>query len=189
MRVLVIGGAASGKSAYAEDVAAGFGGERVYLACMQPFGDEGMRRVERHRALRASKGFLTTEVPRGLDSCSEGVLLGACAESSRSTVLLECLGTLLANEMFSDDGVFEPGRAPVNRVIDGVERLAGLCANVVVVTNDVGCDIGCYSNETRAYIRELGRANAVLASRFDMVVEVVHATAHVIKGGVSLCGL
>lgn len=187
MRVLVIGGAASGKSAYAEDVAVGFSGEHVYLACMQPFGEEGMRRIERHRALRAGKGFCTAEVPRGLDSCGEAALLGGCTAPARSTVLLECLGTLLANEMFDDNGVFEPGPAPANRVIDGVRRLAGLYANVVVVTNDVGCALGTYSDETHAYIRELGRASAVLASSFDVVVEVAHAIAHTVKGGELLC--
>lgn len=187
MRVLVIGGAASGKSAYAESVATAFPGERVYLATMQPFGAEGARRIERHRELRRGKGFLTAEVARRLDSCDERALLGGAACPARATVLLECLGTLLANEMFDDSGAFEPGSAPADRVIAGVCRLARLCGNVVVVTNDVGCDIGDYSNETRAYIRELGRVNAVLASRFDAVVEVVAGIPTVVKGGSALC--
>lgn len=188
MRVLVIGGAASGKSAYAEGVAMGFPGEHVYLATMQPFGDEGARRIEHHRALRAGKGFLTAEVPRGLDACDEGTLLGGCKEPGSLTLLLECLGTLLANEMFDDDGVFEAGPAPADRVVAGVERLERLFGNVVVVTNDVGCDLGDFSDETHAYIRELGRANAVLASRFDRVIEVINSIPVTIKEGESPCG-
>lgn len=187
MRVLVIGGAASGKSAYAESVAMGFSGERVYLATMQPFGAEGARRIERHRTLRAGKGFATAEVARGLDSCSETVLVDACEDLADATVLLECLGTLLANEMF-DDGVFEAGPAPADRVIAGVERLERLFGNVVVVTNDVGCDLGDFSEETHAYIRELGRANAVLAGRFDRVVEVINGIPVTVKEGEAPCG-
>ena len=188
MRVLVIGGAASGKSAYAESVAMCFPGERVYLATMQPFGAEGARRIERHRALRAGKGFATAEVARGLDSCDEYALAGACEEPAGATVLLECLGTLLANEMFDDDGVFEAGPAPADRVVAGVERLERLFGNVVVVTNDVGCDLGDFSDETHVYIHELGRANAVLASRFDRVVEVINSIPVTVKEGESPCG-
>ena len=188
MRVLVIGGAASGKSAYAESVAMGFPGERVYLATMQPFGVEGAHRIERHRALRAGKGFATAEVARGLGTCDEGTLTGGCEDPVRATVLLECLGTLLANEMFDDDGVFEAGSAPADRVIAGIERLERLFGNVVVVTNDVGCDLGDFSDQTHAYIRELGRANAVLASRFDYVVEVINSIPVTLKEGEAPCG-
>ena len=49
---LVIGAAASGKSAYAESLCLGHDGPRVYLATMEPFGEEGARRIARHRALR-----------------------------------------------------------------------------------------------------------------------------------------
>ena len=52
---LVIGAAASGKSAYAESLCLGHDGPRVYLATMEPFGEEGARRIARHRtgAMRA----------------------------------------------------------------------------------------------------------------------------------------
>lgn len=53
----VIGAAASGKSAYAESLCLGHDGPRVYLATMEPFGEEGARRIARHRALREGKGF------------------------------------------------------------------------------------------------------------------------------------
>lgn len=187
MRVLVIGGAASGKSAYAESVAMGLSSEHVYLATMQPFGEEGARRIERHRHLRAGKGFLTAELARGLDTSGDAALLGGCKDPARAVVLLECLGTLLANEMFDDNGVFEAGPGPADRVISGVERLERLYGGVVVVTNDVGCDLGDFSEETRAYIRELGRANAVLANRFDAVVEVINGIPVTVKGSVAPC--
>ena len=90
--------------------------------------------------------------------------------------------------MFDDDGVFEAGPAPADRVVAGVERLERLFGNVVVVTNDVGCDLGDFSDETHVYIRELGRANAVLASRFDRVVEVINSIPVTVKEGESPCG-
>ena len=69
MVALVIGGSGSGKSAWAEELACSLrareGGPLLYLAAMDPAGEEGRRRVERHRALRAGKGFLTLERPLG----------------------------------------------------------------------------------------------------------------------------
>ncbi|MDO4502879.1 MAG: bifunctional adenosylcobinamide kinase/adenosylcobinamide-phosphate guanylyltransferase [Coriobacteriia bacterium] len=182
MRVLVFGGSASGKSQFAEDVTLSFSGPRVYLATMQPFGEEGLRCIERHRALRAGKGFVTLERSRGLASCDYAAALGESAAPDRSTVLLECLGTLLANEMYDDDGVYEPGPGPADRVIAGARALAQTFGNVVVVAVDAGCDVGDFSDQTLAYLRELGRIQAVLASEFDVVVEVAHGVPSVIKG-------
>ena len=58
MVTLVTGGSASGKSAYAEGlVLESPARPRVYAAAMEPFGEEARRRIERHRQLRAGKGF------------------------------------------------------------------------------------------------------------------------------------
>lgn len=52
----VIGAAASGKSAYAEFLCLGHDGPRVYLATMEPFGEEGTRRIARHRGDARGRG-------------------------------------------------------------------------------------------------------------------------------------
>ncbi len=69
---LVIGAAASGKSAYAESLCLGHDGPRVYLATMEPFGEEGARRIARHRALREGKGFSTLERTRDVGAQCPG---------------------------------------------------------------------------------------------------------------------
>ena len=63
---LISGGAASGKSEYAEQTAVAAGGPRYYLATMQVWDEESRRRVEKHRAMRAGKGFATVECPENL---------------------------------------------------------------------------------------------------------------------------
>ena len=61
MLILVTGGSGSGKSEYAENTAVSLAEEKglplYYIAAMRPFGEEGRRRVERHRRLRAGKGL------------------------------------------------------------------------------------------------------------------------------------
>ena len=95
---LVIGAAASGKSAYAESLCLGHDGPRVYLATMEPFGEEGARRIERHRALREGKGFSTLERTRDVGAAVPGLPRGC-------TLLLEDVGNLVANELFAEGGL------------------------------------------------------------------------------------
>lgn len=63
MITLVTGGSGSGKSAYAESLLSSCEGIRYYIATMQIYDAEGEKKVERHRKLRAGKGFLTIESP------------------------------------------------------------------------------------------------------------------------------
>ena len=96
MFTLVVGGAASGKSEYAEQLILRAGAlPRYYVATMEPFGAEARARIARHRVLRAQKRFETIECPVGLSR----VLLPA-----RGAALLECLSNLAANELYSGAG-------------------------------------------------------------------------------------
>ena len=68
MLTLVLGGAASGKSEYAESLVLKTTGPRYYLATMQVWDAECAARVEKHRKMRAAKQFVTVECPLHLDN-------------------------------------------------------------------------------------------------------------------------
>ena len=161
MKILVIGGSASGKSEYAERRAAGLGGELIYIATMPPFGEGAQARIQRHRAMRAERGFVTIE--RYTD-------IGGTEVPAGATVLLECAGNLAANEIFSPEGAHD--RA-YEAIADGVLALASRCANLITVSNDVFADGGGYPPETMEYLRVLSTVNRKLAAVFDEVIEVV----------------
>ena len=95
MLTLVLGGAASGKSEYAESLVLKTALPRYYLATMQVWDAECAARVAKHRKMRARKQFTTVECPLHL----EQVQLHA-----RGTALLEDLGNLTANELYSPGG-------------------------------------------------------------------------------------
>ncbi len=173
MTALIIGGAASGKSAYAESLLKGVG-NKLYIATMQPFGGEAAARIARHRALRAAKGFATLERFTALGALPDAELPEGCS------VLLECLGNLAANELFSPQGA---GQEVEAAILDGIAHLARRSRRLVVVTNDVFADGIDYDADTQRYLRLLGRCNAALAARFDNVVEVVCGIPIVLKGG------
>lgn len=95
MLTLVLGGAASGKSGYAESLVLKTALPRYYIATMQVWDAECAARVEKHRKMRAAKQFETVECPLHL----ENIHLPA-----RGTVLLEDLGNLTANELYDPAG-------------------------------------------------------------------------------------
>lgn len=164
---LVIGAAASGKSAYAESLCLGHDGPRVYLATMESFGEEGARRIACHRALREGKGFSTLERTRDVGAAAPGLPRGC-------TLLLEDVGNLVANELFAEGGLSprDPDAA-AREVLGGIERLAQAAAYTVVVTVDVFADGMRYDEGTEAWRRALARVNAGVAALADRAVEVV----------------
>lgn len=164
MNILVIGGSASGKSEFAENIAVSLSNKdtRLYIATMQPFGEEAMKRIDRHIKLRESKGFESVDCYKELAKLD--------FSKHYDAVLLECMSNLLANEMFAEG-------ADILRIADkillGIENTLNYTDNLVVVSNDIGFDINDYSPETKEYISLLGEINRRLAKRFDSVYEVV----------------
>lgn len=160
MLILVSGGSGSGKSEFAESLVVSSGlSERVYLATMQVWDEESVRRVERHRQMRAGKGFATLECPTGLDRLEV---------PAHSAALLEDLSNLSANEYFSADrdGAFD-------RVLTGIQRAAARAELLVVVTNELFSDGVRYDPETAAYLELLAGLNRAIAAQADQVYEVV----------------
>ena len=114
MTALVFGGAASGKSEYGEKLVCSLPrtGELIYLATMEPFGPEAEARIRRHRELRACRGFSTLERARDL---------AGRPLPSGGTVLLEDLGNLAANELFSGTDMDPEGA--FLRIRDGLQAV------------------------------------------------------------------
>ena len=67
MTTLITGGAKCGKSRLAEKLLDRFDGNKFYVATMMPYGSEAHTAIERHRRLRAGKGFETIDKYTGLD--------------------------------------------------------------------------------------------------------------------------
>lgn len=172
--ILVTGGSGSGKSSYAEDCIIKLHkpskqkDNLFYIATMKVYGEEGQRKVERHRNMREGKGFKTIEQTCDIDKC----LTAVGSDKYNTCALLECMSNLVANEMFDNDTVRSEDYV-VEKVLRDFSKLSVTINNLVVVTNNVFED-GCeYDEQTKAYIRALGRINVRLARMADKVVEVV----------------
>ena len=129
---------------------------------MYPFDEESHARIRRHRAMRASKQFVTVE--RYTD-------LAGLSLPEGSDVLLECMSNLTANEMYRQDGA---GEDTVQAIRKGIDRLLAQAANLAVVTNEIFSDGIRYDDSTELYLKNLGTINQAMAARADLVTEVVY---------------
>lgn len=164
--ILVTGGSGSGKSAFAEACIAAGPENRYYLATMQIFGEEDRKKVDRHKKLRAGKGFFTIEEPTDPGKAMEHM------DRKPAAVLLECMSNLTANVMFETD----PPRTAQDvceHILSGVKDLRAACELLVVVTNNIFEDGIEYDRATRAYMDALSQINLALAAQADEVYEVV----------------
>ena len=167
MLTLVIGGAGSGKSAFAEALVQKLPGRRVYLATMSCSDEESRARILRHRRQRAGGGFETVERCTGV---------GQAPVPEGANVLLEDLSNLLANELYSPEG------GGAEAVLRGLAELGGRALNLTVVTNEVFSGGSDYGEESLRYLLRLAELNRHLAAGADLVVEVVCGLPNVLKG-------
>ena len=174
MMILVIGGAASGKSEYAENLLCRLSGDapKIYVAAMEPRGAEAAARIAKHRRARAGKGFTTLE---------RFTNLSGLRVPDGSAVLLEDLGNLCANEMFSPCGSRDGAE-----ILRGLEALRGQCAHVVIVSNEIFSGGAAYPAGTLRYLRTLARLHREIAATADGVCEVVCGIPVYHKGRLSL---
>lgn len=162
---LVLGGARSGKSAYAESLVAGPGA--VYVATAEAIDDEMGERIARHRARRGA-GWTTVEAP--LDPAAA---LRAHAPGV-SGVLVDCLTVWIGNLMHA-------GRDIDREAGSLLESLAVPPAPVVVVANEVGLGVVPDNPMARAFRDHAGSLNQALAARADRVVLVTAGIPLVLK--------
>ena len=186
---IVYGGSASGKSSYAESFAMSLQGEGrlLYIATMYPYkwntteiDPETMQRIERHRAMRADKGFDTVECYRHVEHI---------VAKRQDVLLLECMSNLLANEMYLEpdsnagSDMAETMSPVSNKIVQALIDLSTRVQELVIVTNDVFSDGGSltYDGSTREYVKNLAEINCALAREAATVTEVVCGIPVIVK--------
>ncbi|WP_336743618.1 bifunctional adenosylcobinamide kinase/adenosylcobinamide-phosphate guanylyltransferase [Aureimonas altamirensis] len=151
--VFVLGGARSGKSAFAERLAAATGLQRVYIATGQAFDAEMAARIDAHRRSRGD-GWRTVEAPYDLAQA-----IRAEARSDR-VLLVDCLTLWLSNVLLAD--------GDIAAAIDNLcSMLASAEGTVILVSNEVGLSIVPENALARAFRDHSGRMNQSIAALAD----------------------
>lgn len=164
---IVLGGAASGKSAFAEKLVTDTGRGRVYLATAQAHDDEMCEKINKHKEMRGN-GWRTIEAP--LDVGRE-----LAAIAGDQAVLLDCATMWLSNHLLAEN---DPDEAEANLMAG----LALCSAPVVVVSNEVGHSVVPESALGRQFREAQGRLNQKLAAQAGLVVNVIAGLPQVLKG-------
>lgn len=211
MNALVTGGAGSGKSAFAEQLAA-------HLACddAQVQAHAGTSGGRRSLQDNPQAGFLcATGMPRGrlvylatmrndgpearrrierhrkqrahrgffTIECPDALPSALCLGAARQQViLLDDLGNLVANALFAADGSMRDPDLVLDELVRQVTALFEHGAHVVVVGNEVGCEGRPPFAGTRTWVRLMGSLCCRIAAQADVVAEVVAGIPLVVKG-------
>ncbi len=179
--ILVTGGARSGKSGYAQQLAEGLAGPRTYVATCPaalagPENDFEMAdRIRRHRRDRQATGWETVEETVAL----AGVLSGLV---DRQVILVDCL-TLWVNNLIHRAGVENISEDDIAEAAGELVRVCGRRpGTVILVTNEVGWGVVPDNHLARCFRDLAGRCNQVIALAADQVVMVVCGIATTLKG-------
>ncbi len=164
IRVLVLGGAASGKSEFAENIVENMGSERLYLASAEA-RDAEMREKVRVHAARRGKGWRVIEAPLDPSAAMQAPL----------PVLFDCATMWLTNHLLAGSDL----AAAQEALLAAIDACPG---PVVTVTNEVGQGIVPEHALSRQFREAQGRLNIALARQADCVVQVIAGLPNVLKG-------
>ena len=163
---LVLGGARSGKSRYAEGLITVLPPPWIYVATAEPGDAEMAERIAIHRTRRGAD-WNTLEVPRDL--------VGALSAHAGTPLLVDCLTLWLSNVLLAG--------ADVDVEIERLERaLTRATAPLVLVANEVGFGIVPDNPLGRRFRDAQGLLNQRIAARADRVILVVAGLPLTIKG-------
>lgn len=155
---LVLGGVRSGKSRFAEDLAAATGLEKIYIATAEAFDDGLKARIAAHQARRGDD-WTTFDVPVDLPETL------SAQSSSDKVVLVECLTLWLTNLLVKE---IEPDDA-IHDLLVAVKARRG---PVILVSNEVGLGVMPMNSLARRFADLAGSLHQDLAACADKVVLV-----------------
>ena len=169
---LILGGARSGKSTFAEALVMREPAPWIYIATAETFDAEMAERIAEHRRRRGPQ-WTTIEAPRDLAGLIEHQVVGG------APVLVDCLTLWLSNVMLADLDV----AAQTDRLVTTLEVAAGQSARIVLVSNEVGLGIVPDNALGRRFRDAQGRLNQRVATLAGHVVFMAAGLPMVLKTG------
>ncbi|MEW6616784.1 MAG: bifunctional adenosylcobinamide kinase/adenosylcobinamide-phosphate guanylyltransferase [Thermodesulfobacteriota bacterium] len=161
--IFVTGGARSGKSTFAYNLANSISSPRAYIATAEPLDDEMKERIKRHQEERG-RGWDTIEEPIDLPGIFSGI------RGKYTVVLVDCITLWVSNllHLYKNDE---------KNVMDDVEKLIGVCKKIdsrlIVVSNEVGMGIVPENRMARLFRDISGKTNQMLANMAGSVYFII----------------
>jgi adenosylcobinamide kinase/adenosylcobinamide-phosphate guanylyltransferase len=169
--IFILGGARSGKSSYAVNLAKSAGKRIVFIATCIPGDSEIKHRIKLHKKSR----------PRTWRVIEEGIHIDSALRKAKTgcdAILIDCMGLFISNLMAvesSDKKIEEK----VRQVIGQIKKSA---SDVIVVSNEVGMGIVPDNPLARRFRDLLGRVNQMIAKEADKVIMMYAGIPMAMKG-------
>lgn len=173
--IFILGGARSGKSHYAQELAGKLSKKVLFVATGEALDDEMKSRIKQHQESRP-RSWRTLEAPTDLSSQIEKYIKDA------HVVLIDCLTLLVANLLGEDsdyDGADSRITAEVENLLSCIDKTD---ASFIIVSNEVGMGVVPDNKTARIYRDLLGKANQLLAQHSDEVYFMVAGIPVEVKG-------
>lgn len=167
MITLITGGARSGKSRYAQDLALAASANPVYVATARVWDSEFGSRVERHRADRDERWTTFEEEKRVSGLPIEGRI-----------VVIDCVTLWLTNFFVAYKNDVQASLDAIREEIDALTRMNG---NFIIITNEIGMGVHADTEVGRQFTDLQGWANQYIAERASRVVFMVSGIPMIIK--------
>lgn len=193
MIVLVVGGAKSGKSMFAQNLSKSLNeslknpisgqldggierevGKLYYVATMNPYDLEDLKRIENHLREREGYGFNTIEETLNMSKVSSLI-------KEEDTVLIDSITSLVTNYMFRGKEFYKDVS---DDILSGILEIINNSKNVVIVSDYLFSDSIQYDCYTENFRKEIGVVNRKLAKIADTVVECSYGNIIYHKGKV-----
>ena len=128
MMILVTGGSKCGKSRMAETIAVSCERPHYYIATMMPFGEESLAAIERHRAMRRDKGFVTVErFSANAEHPKEKILQGIAALNAQTELLI-----IVTNQVGADGVTYPQETMRYIRTLGAINAALAQSADCVI---------------------------------------------------------
>ena len=175
--ILLLGGARSGKSHYAQQLAAELGDKVLFVATGEALDEEMQARIAEHRKNRP-KSWRTLEIPTGIGKAIEKGIGDA------KVVIIDCLTLLVSNLLHGEPDYPEAEKKVTSEINELIAAMDKFDASFIIVSNEVGMGLVPETRLGRIYRDLLGKANQLLASHATEVYLMVACLPVRVKGQV-----
>lgn len=170
---LVLGGARSGKSRYAEQQAIKSGKQVIYIATAEAGDTEMQKRINIHRQDR----------PQDWETVEEPIRLAEIIkkyDNQQNYLLVDCLTLWLSNILFNKQGELQQAifEKQTNELLAVLDNFSG---QIILVTNEVGLGIIAIDKMTRRFVDEAGFLHQKIAALSDKVVFITAGIPQALK--------
>ena len=173
--VFILGGARSGKSRFAQELAGGLGSKVLFVATGEALDEEMKARIDQHKEARP-QSWQTLEAPTNIGRQLEKQIGDA------EVVIIDCLTLLVSNLLGAEPDHVEAEEQLTQEITELIACMDKLDASFIIVSNEVGMGLVPETKLGRIYRDLLGKANQLMAQHAQEVYFMAADIPMKIKG-------